>query len=203
LLPNLSAQEINPDSVNRVVAAVFRQGAYRRSLRRTLAEQILDWFADLFRSVGSAMDSHPALRYIAAALILTLILMIMARVAYTRQMERAAMPARVSARQNGGLRDPWASAQNAALAGNYVEAAHALYFAVLQALAATDRLVVDSAKTVGDYTRELRRASSHSLPLYRDFARIYEPIVWGSRDCDRSRFEQLSGIASRLTGRNL
>lgn len=148
------------------------------------------------------MDSHPLLRYAVAGFVLALVLFILSRAAYARRMERAAPqdPARVSAR--AGLRDPWAAAQAAALAGNYLEAAHALYFAVLQALAASDRVIVDSAKTVGDYSRELRTLSSHSLPLYHDFARAYEPIVWGSRDCDKAHFERLSGIASRLTGRS-
>jgi hypothetical protein len=202
LIQTLSSRAIHPDSVNRAIAAVFQQAAYRRSLRRTLAEQILDWFDSLFRAIGATMDSHPVLRYIAAAFLVALVIMIAARVAYARKMERAASHGSASVHARAGLKDPWTAAQSAALAGNYLDAAHALYFAVLQALAATDRLVVDSAKTVGDYTRELRRSSSHSLPLYRDFARVYEPVVWGSRDCDRARFEQLSGIASRLTGRS-
>lgn len=146
------------------------------------------------------MDSHPFLRYVTAAFILAVVVTIAGRVAYARKMERAGTPGMARVHARAGHRDPWAAAQAAARAGNYLEAAHALYFAVLQTLAATDRLVLDSAKTVGDYTRELRRSSSHSLPLYRDFARVYEPIVWGSRDCDKASFEQLSGIASRLTG---
>jgi hypothetical protein len=72
------------------------------------------------------------------------------------------------------MKDPWTAAHAAAMAGDYLEAAHALYFAVLQALASTDRVIIDSAKTVGDYTRELRRSSSHSLPAYRDFAKRYK-----------------------------
>jgi hypothetical protein len=148
------------------------------------------------------MDSHPLLRWLVFALILTLAGMIVGRVAYARQMELAAPQRKARGNGRSGLKDPWASAQSAALAGNYLDAAHALYFAVLQALALTDRVIIDSAKTVGDYTRELRRSSSGSLALYRDFARVYEPIVWGSRDCDQARFEQLAGIASRLTGRN-
>ena len=147
------------------------------------------------------MDSHPFLRYVAAGFVLAIVMMVMGRVAYARRMERAAGPGTSKVLVRAGLRDPWAAAQTAALAGHYLDAAHALYFAVLQALSASDRVIIDSAKTVGDYTRELRRSSSNSLPLYRDFARVYEPIVWGSRNCDKARFEQLSGIASRLTGR--
>jgi hypothetical protein len=202
LIQTLGSRPISPDSVNRTIAAVFQQAEYRRSLRQTLIEQIFDWIGNLFKAIGASMDSHPALRYVAAALVAALVMMMMARVAYTRRMQRAAALGSSNVRSRAGLRDPWAAAHNAALAGDYLEAAHALYFAVLQALAGTDRLVVDSAKTVGDYTRELRRASSHSLPLYRDFARVYEPIVWGSRDCDKNRFDQLAGIASRLTGRS-
>lgn len=147
------------------------------------------------------MDAHPLLRWVAIAAVVAVAGMIIGRVAYRRQMELAAPQNKTLGHGHTGSKDPWAAAHTAALAGNYLDAAHALYFAVLQALAGTDRVIIDSAKTVGDYTRELRRASSHSLPLYRDFAKVYEPIVWGSRDCDKARFEQLSGIASRLTGR--
>jgi hypothetical protein len=73
---------------------------------------------------------------------------------------------------------------------------------VLEAIERRDRIVIDSAKTVGDYLRDLRHSNSVALPLFRDFARVYQPVVWGARECDLSRFEQLAGIASRLTGRS-
>jgi hypothetical protein len=149
----------------------------------------------------SGIDTHPFLRYALAIGGLLLVGTVLAGIAYRREL-REPEHRGFGDRPRGAILDPWTEAQNAALAGNYLEAAHALYLAVLHTLAISDRLVIDSAKTVADYTRDLRGASSRSLPLYRDFARVYEPVVWGSLECDRAAFEQLSAIARRMSGRS-
>ena len=148
------------------------------------------------------MEAHPLLRIIVIALALGLVIVIIGRSVYARRMREPSLLGSLGERTHGELRDPWTAAQSAAATGNYLEAAHFLYYAVLQTLARSDRIVIASAKTVGDYSRELRRSSSHSLKPYRDFARLYEPIVWGSRGCDGQKFEELSRIASQLSGRS-
>ena len=93
--------------------------------------------------------------------------------------------------------NPWDLARSHAAAGRYIEAVHALYLALLDSIATTDRISLDPAKTVGDYRRELRSAASARLPLFSEFAVAYEPVVWGSLDCDRERYETLEAIVGR------
>jgi hypothetical protein len=193
---------IDADSAQKVIAAVFRQAEYRRSLPRTVLQEIFDWIRALIRAMGAAIEAHPNLKWdlpVAALLVVSLIL---ARVVHLRRMGQRPLQ---RARDNSEAldsRDPWLAAHSTARAGNYLEAAHMLYFAVLEAIERRDRIIVDSAKTVGDYVSDLRRSNSVTLALFRDFAKVYQPVVWGSRDCDLDRFEQLAGIASRLTGRS-
>jgi len=201
LLSIHSSAEIPADSLSRVIATVFRQPEYHRSLRRTLAEDILHWIGSLFRYVQSALDAHPVSKFLLFSIVLGLIASIAMRAIYARRMSDSYFPAPSPSLGAADGRDPLTAAQAAASLGNYLDAAHLLYLAVLQALARSDRLAIESAKTVGDYSRELRRSSSASFNLYREFARIYEPIVWGSHSCDGREFEQLSRIASNLSAR--
>lgn len=185
-----------------MIAAVFRQAEYRRTLRRTLLQEIFDWIGAAFRALGAAIDAHPSLKWDLPVAGLLVVSLILARVVHLRRMSVRPLAEATHRRDAPDSRDAWSVAHAAARAGNYLEAAHALYFAVLEAIERKERIVVDSAKTVGDYVRDLRRLNSVALPLFRDFARVYQPVVWGSRDCDLARFQQLAGIASRLTGRS-
>ena len=188
------------DSLQRAITAVFQRPEYRRSLRRTLLEDILDWIASMFRAIENSVEAHPVLRIIIGAVVLAFITVTVGRSLYLSRMKEEE-PGILSVKQSSVERDPWKAAEASALAGNYLEAAHSLYAAVLHTLARSDRLVIESAKTVGDYTRELRTRTSKSLPLYRDFARLYEPMVWRDCGCGPPEFERLLAIASKLAGR--
>jgi hypothetical protein len=192
---------IDADSAQSVIGAVFRQAEYQRSLRRTLLQQIFDWVRSLIEAISKAIHVNPNLKWALPVAALVVVGLIVARVLHVKRMSERRTSHTPDYRQSASS-DPWLAAHSAARAGNYLEAAHTLYLAVLQAIERRDRIAVDSAKTVGDYLRDLRHKNSVALPLFRDFARIYQPVVWGSRDCDHDRFEQLAGIASRLTGRS-
>jgi hypothetical protein len=192
---------IDADSTQRVITAVFRQAEYRRSLPRTLLQEIFDWMRALIRALGATIDA-PVLKWGLPAAALLIAGLILARSVHLKRMGHRPLTRARDDNQSPDSRDPWVAAHSTARAGNYLEAAHILYFAVLEAIERRDRIVIDSAKTVGDYLRDLRHSNSVALPLFRDFARVYQPVVWGARECDLSRFEQLAGIASRLTGRS-
>ena len=91
--------------------------------------------------------------------------------------------------------DPWATAQELAAKGEFTMAAHALYLALLEGLAAREQVRLHPAKTIGDYLRELRARSSSVLPTVRDFARSYEMVAYGFRECDATRYERLQALA--------
>jgi len=98
-------------------------------------------------------------------------------------------------------RDPWVVAQQRAAAGDYTAASHALYMALLEALARKEQLRLHPSKTAGDYRRELRARSSSLLPTFQDFARLYELVAYGFRQCDVDRYHRLYALASVVTGR--
>jgi hypothetical protein len=105
-------------------------------------------------------------------------------------------------RSGGEAREPWALAQSLAAAGDYTAAAHALYLALLDGLARREQLRLHPSKTVGDYLRELRARSSTLLPTVRDFARAYELIAYGFRECDAERYARLHALASAVVRPN-
>lgn len=94
--------------------------------------------------------------------------------------------------------DPWALAQEAGAAGRFVEGAHFLYLALIEAVAHRTRISLHPAKTVGDYTRDLRRLASPDLPTFREFATVYEPIVWGTGQCDQADFDKMRSLAQSV-----
>jgi hypothetical protein len=98
----------------------------------------------------------------------------------------------------GRARDPWVAAQELAAGGDFTSAAHALYLALLDALARRDQVRLHPSKTVGDYLRELRTRSSALLPTFRDFARLYERVIYGFRECDAERYARLHALASAM-----
>jgi Domain of unknown function (DUF4129) len=119
----------------------------------------------------------------------------------TSYVGNAPSAARLNGRRRGeATGDPWALAQRLATAGNYTDAAHALYQGLLLALARRDHLRLHESKTVGDYARELRSRSSQRFTPFRDFARTYEVVVYGLGTCDRERYDRLQRLAEVITG---
>jgi hypothetical protein len=114
----------------------------------------------------------------------------------------AALPGSRGRRAGGPEVDAWLASQELAARGDYTEAAHAIYRALLEALAARERLRLHPSKTVGDYARELRARSSSALGRFRDFGRSYESVVYGGLPCDRPRFETLRALAAPVVGRD-
>jgi hypothetical protein len=51
--------------------------------------------------------------------------------------------------------------------------------------------VLDDAKTIGDYARDLRRRAPHALPAFRAFAHTYEFAIYGVGECDALHYRQL------------
>jgi len=186
---------IPPDSIRETVAAVFTQRDYYRPLRRSVWQYLAGVWNDAVRAFLAAFSDVPWVKWLVIGTAAIIIATIIARMLFVRKVQRATtkLPSALSP-----AGDPWIAARGHAAAGRYLDAVHALYLALLESLARTDRVALNPAKTVGDYSRELRAASSRTLPLFRDFARVYEPVVWGSRDCDRKCYDTLAAIAERV-----
>lgn len=183
------------DAARRAAATVFADDAYDRSLRRTLLDRVLRWVGDLIDRLGEAAGAAPAWRWVAVALLVVLAVAILARViVLARSADGASLPGS-RARRGRPDRDPWAEARRLADAGDHTAAAHALYQALLVALARRERLRLHASRTVGDYGRALRARSSPLAAPYREFARTYEVVVYGEGHCDAARWERLLAMA--------
>lgn len=185
---------------------VFAQADYDRSVRETVLSRLWGWLAALVEQVMRAAGRAPRPVYWAAVGLLTLVaLLVVLRVGYGvyRRRERgAAAGAGGRGHRAVGAGGAWARAQALAARGDHTAAAHALYEALLEALAARERVRLHPSKTVGDYARDLRARSSALLGGYREFARSYEAVVYGGVPCDAARFERLRALAAPVVGRD-
>lgn len=183
------------------VAAIFRQRAYERSLKESIWDRFLGWFGEWIRSMLDAVRGSRSVYWTAIALFTLFVVAVLARAAYLGYLRRDLRAEDRGWRPAGGGRggrDPWLLAQELAGAGNYTDAAHALYRALLEALARRERVRLHPSKTVGDYVRDLRQRSSSLFSRFRDFARSYETVVYGVGYCDRERYERLHALAAPI-----
>ena len=198
--------QLSDSTVHDTVEAVFRQRAYAQGVFR-LPEWLrgfLGWIADLVRGIDLRPDGSPVLFWGSIALLVLLLALVVARVFWARS-HRSALAAAAGAERprGGGLpRDPWLAAQALAARGDFTEAAHALYRALLATLARRGQVKLHPSKTAGDYVRELRTRSSALVSRFREFARSYEVVVYGVGRCDRERWERLRSLAEPIVMRD-
>ena len=187
------------------VAAIFRQPAYARSLRESTLDRLLGWLGEWIRTMYEAVHGSRTAYWTTITLFAAIVVAVIVRAAYLGYLQRDTSAADRGYRAAGGARggrDPWVLAQELAGAGNYTDAAHALYRALLEALARRERVRLHPSKTVGDYVRDLRQRSSSLFTRFRDFARSYETVVYGMGHCDRERYERLHALAAPIVQGN-
>jgi hypothetical protein len=210
LLPAPLVQEVarpllGESAIRDTVERVFQAGVYNQT---TLAQRFFIWLAQLFRAIGAVIRSlvgmvsqSTALSWAVVVLAIIVIVAITSRILYLwqlRRLQHAASPVRLGDAWFGGRGDALALAEDAARQGNFTEAAHALYEALLRAIARTHQIKLHPSKTVGDYGRELRAKGSTLLTRYREFGRDYETVIYGVGTCDRERFERLYVTAAPI-----
>jgi hypothetical protein len=188
-----------PDSVIAdTAAAVFAGDEYARA-RPSLLERAYDWLRDFFAPArDAAADSVPLFWFMIAAGAV-LVLLVVGRATYLARMRQGlrasesgeGRPSAGRARKG----DPWRTAEDLAAAGEFTEAAHSLYLALLDAMSRRERLRLHPAFTVGDYVRALRSRSSTLFARFREFAMSYETVVYGIGVCDLERYERLRTLA--------
>ncbi len=191
------SQTVSADSIREAIATVFARREYDRTLASTIWSRIVNavfsWLGDLlqsFRHTGPVQKG-------AFVVLMVILIAVIARLAILSNAAGVAFR-RAGAFGFGGPQDAWAEAQRLARAGQYTDAAHALYRGLLDDMARRDQIQLHYSKTVGDYGRDLRRRSSGLAPRYRDFARTYETVVYGLGTCDRERYERLYALATGI-----
>ncbi|MGI8497428.1 MAG: DUF4129 domain-containing protein [Gemmatimonadaceae bacterium] len=178
---------------------VFSAPAYNRiSVAERLINAVMELLSRLFALFPGR--TSPFAYWGAIAVVAILLLAMIVRAGYLAHLQREASrtPLRFPSTGRDGGKDAWLSAQELAAQGNFTDAAHALYAALLDSAARRDQLRIHPSKTVGDYVRELRGRSSSLFTRFREFARSYETVIYGLGFCDRERYERLRALALPL-----
>lgn len=182
-------------AVHDSVQAVLRDPAFRRSLRRSIADRLLIWIAELFERLGRLARELPSMRSVVFALLALAVVFIVVRAVMSAAAERDGVRQAAGRRHGGATDDPWHDADLLAAAGRFEDAAHALYRGVLSSVARAERLRLDPSKTSGDYARELRRRGSAALAPFRAFTRRFDVAVYGHGGCDARSVGELRLLA--------
>ena len=192
---------VSETAIRDTMAAVFRQAAYVKRQPSWIArkiEQLFEWIASLFTGLGGARTSNPLLFWTIMAILIGIALTVVGRLIWVGHLRRIqGIDARPELRgaPNVAQGDQWLAAQQFAARGDFTSAAHALYLALLHAIARRGLVRLHPSKTVGDYVRELRVRSATVFTRFRDFARAYETVVYGTGVCDQERYEKLQRLA--------
>jgi hypothetical protein len=146
----------------------------------------------------SALRRSPVLYWTVIVLLAIVVVAVVVRAVYLwrqRRLFNAAALAWESSPLRRAGRDPWAAAEELSARGEFTDAAHALYAALLDRAAQAGQIRLHPSKTAGDYVRELRNRSSSLFTLFRDFARSYETVIYGIGSCDAERYHRLRALA--------
>ena len=166
------------------------------------------WVFDLLRRAWALLDPllsvlrrSPLLYWTVIALLALVVVAVVGRAIYLwrqrRLFDAAALAWESSPLRRAG-RDPWSAAEELSARGDYTDAAHALYAALLDSAAHAGQIRLHPSKTAGDYVRELRNRSSAIFSLFRDFARSYETVIYGIGTCDAERYRRLYALAGEV-----
>jgi hypothetical protein len=188
---------------------VFSQSAYNRI---SLWERFWGWVFDLIARVWalasplmSVLRRSPVLYWTVIVLLVVVVAAIVARAVYLwrerRLYDAAALAWERSPLRRAG-RDPWTAAEELSARGEFTDAAHALYAALLESAAHAGQIRLHPSKTAGDYVRELRNRSSSLFTHFRDFARSYETVIYGIGSCDAERYRRLYALAGEAVQRH-
>ncbi|HEX6251387.1 MAG TPA: DUF4129 domain-containing protein [Gemmatimonadaceae bacterium] len=183
-------------AVRDTIAAVFNHPGYDQSLRQSIGDRLLEWGFRVVSSILDALLGSADIRWLVIGSAAVIVAVVLARAAFV-----AAATARGSMFRAGGQRaraaNPWNAAAAAAAREQYTEAAHLLYAAVLDSLAAHHRIVLHPSRTAGEYRRELRFRAPGALPAFTAFVRVYERAIWTTRECSREDYARLFDLATR------
>lgn len=184
------------------MAAVFR-GAETFPPRPPLWLTIFRWIGALLGRFFHLFAGHPVASAVVRIAIVLALAAVLLRILLPGLVVRRAP--RTGSAHRAPHDDWWELATRLAGEHRFVDAAHALYVALLASAAARGLVALDESKTTGDYLRELRRAqtgppsrrvSTAELAGWRDFVREYETVVYRLGDCDEACYGALRGLAT-------
>ena len=197
-----AARHLPEATIRDAVDSVFRAAEYNRF---SLFSKLLAWLGHLWTALREILSplfarvtSSPPVYWGLIAILALLVIAAIARTVLLWRARRGLVAAGMAWELTPfrrGRGDPWSQAQALAARGEFTDAAHLLYAALLESAARQQQLRLHPSKTIGDYVRELRTRSSALFGRFREFARSYETVIYGIGTCDRERFERLQSLA--------
>jgi hypothetical protein len=189
-------------AIHDTVAAIVRQPAYRRSFGTTLLDRVLGWIGDAYSRLVAALGTVPHGRVVATIAAATVALLVVARIAYAARLRGVSATSLASGRgRSATSTDSWRDAEQLAAAGQFTEAAHALYRGTVAMLATRGLVRRHDSKTSGDYARELRRRGAPAYAAFRRFGARYDRIIYGTGLCDAAGYDALLADARAVLER--
>jgi len=189
-----------PAAIHDTVASVVSGPAFRKSLQMSLAQRLFRWISEGVNALVDYLRGSGPARWFALGLTVLLVLLVLARFLLAARARANVDDMGAGARRGRAGEDPWRTAERLAAAGQFEEAAHALYRGVVDSVTRTDRLRLDPSKTSGDYARELRARGSPRLSTFRTFARRFDVAVYGHGACDAATIAELSRLSEPFRG---
>jgi hypothetical protein len=179
------------------LASVFQNRAYDYN-PVSLWEQLLVWLGKLLAPLFKLHAPPAVITALKIGFVFAIALTIawVALEIFTNQEER-----RTINRRRGTMDDAWEAARRLAAAGNFTDAAHALYAALLGSVARRGYVALHDSKTTGDYVRELRPKAAPAVSTpFTEFTRSYETVIYGVGTCDADRYASLYTLATTVAG---
>jgi hypothetical protein len=188
-------------AIHDTVAAIVKQSAYHRQVARSLFDRITQWIGDMVLRLFQTLGGVPHGRVVATIAAAVVVVLVVARALYAARLRTTPEESAVfGGRRVATAGDPWRSAEDLAAAGQFTEAAHALYRATLGMLATRGEIRLHASKTSGDYALELRRRGAGAHAPFRRFGWRYDRIIYGTGSCDAAEYAALLGDARMVGG---
>jgi uncharacterized protein DUF4129 len=182
--------------IHDTVAAIVRQPAYAVPVRQTLLGRVLKFIGDEFRDLIQLLGGSQSARVIVIVAVALMVLAIAGRIVVGQRLELRRKTAGSLQIVGSARRDYWVLAGEMEQRGDFVAASHALYLAVLEALARSGGVTFHASKTVGDYVRDLKQRRSESLDAFREFGNRFERDVFGAQPPNAATYRRLTELAA-------
>ncbi|MEO7083278.1 MAG: DUF4129 domain-containing protein [Gemmatimonadaceae bacterium] len=192
--------------VHDTVAKIASDPAYgpgnRVSLISRLFRFLFEKFVELLKFLNGTVDARVFL-YAVLAIVGGLIV---ARLVVAQRLAEGSGGGRSrSGARLDGRADYWRMSLAAAASGQYGEASHFAYAAVIDDLSGRGLIKYHSSKTSGDYARDLRRTAPPLHADFRAFARQFDRVIFrestvGVRDYEAIRDAAVRIMATRGAG---
>jgi Domain of unknown function (DUF4129) len=182
--------------IHDTVAAIVRQSTYAVPVRRTLLARFLRFIGNELRNLIELLGGWQHARIAVIVAVALIALAIAGRIVVGRRLELRRQTAGSLQIVGFSRRDYWALAAELEQRGDFTAASHALYLAVLDALARGGSITFHGSKTVGDYVRDLRQRRSASLEPFRAFGGRFERDVFSAEPATAASYRRLTELAA-------